>query len=215
MIAVSGERRSWETERSTAVLTTLERRSAFVSITCASSSSRLRAATTSVSSAGTTRSWSASSTGGSTSRGTSTVPTREPSTISGSARRRSSESAQASSIPTEARPKADATRWPALRSDASSSVPPSSRRAISAVRSASWRRVSASSARARAAPASPLITIAATKKTASATQFSPSAIVKRPVGGMWKKLKAAALRTAVSNPAHRPQKLDTNSTASM
>ena len=76
VIAVSGERRSCETERSTAVLTTFERRSALVSITCASSSSRLRAAATSVSSAGTTRSCSASSTLGSMSRGTSTVPTR-------------------------------------------------------------------------------------------------------------------------------------------
>ena len=31
------------------------------------------------------------------------------------------------------------------------------------------------------------------KKTPSATQFSPSAIVKPPVGGMWKKFQAAAL----------------------
>jgi hypothetical protein len=88
VIAVRGERRSCDTERSTAVLTTLERRSAFVSITCASSSSRLRAAATSVSSAGSTRSCSASSTAGLVSRGTMTVPTREPSTSSGSARRR-------------------------------------------------------------------------------------------------------------------------------
>ncbi len=44
VIAVSGERRSCDTERSTAVLTTFDRRSAFVSMTCASSSSRRRAA---------------------------------------------------------------------------------------------------------------------------------------------------------------------------
>ena len=101
VIAVSGERRSCDTERSTAVLTTFERRSALVSITCVSSSSRLRAAATSVSSAGSTRSCSASSTAGSVSRGTITVPTREPSTSSGSARRRSSESVQDSSIDTD------------------------------------------------------------------------------------------------------------------
>ena len=33
------------------------------------------------------------------------------------------------------------------------------------------------------------------KKTTSATQFSPPVIVKRPVGGMWKKLNASALAT--------------------
>ena len=38
------------------------------------------------------------------------------------------------------------------------------------------------------------------KKTTSATQFSPSAIVKRPVGGMWKKLNASALASAVAAP---------------
>ena len=86
VIAVSGERRSWDTERRTAVLTTFERRSAFVSITCVSSSSRLRAAATRVSSAGSTRSCRASSTAGSMSRGTMKVPTREPSTNRGSAR---------------------------------------------------------------------------------------------------------------------------------
>ncbi len=44
VIAVSGERRSCETERRSAVLTTFERRSACVSITCASRPSRRRAA---------------------------------------------------------------------------------------------------------------------------------------------------------------------------
>ena len=55
----------------------------------------------------------------------------------------------------------------------SSSRPPrSSSRAISAERSASWRRSSASSARWRAISASELAPAAARKKTASATQFS-------------------------------------------
>ena len=38
-----------------------------------------------------------------------------------------------------------------------------------------------------------LLTIAAITNAASATQFSSSAIVKRCSGGIWKKLKAAAL----------------------
>ena len=62
--------------------------------------------------------------------------------------------------------------------------------------------------------ASSLATSAATKKTASATQFSPSAIVKRPVGGMWKKLNASAPPTAVTIPSHAPQIVATSSTAS-
>ena len=37
----------------------------------------------------------------------------------------------------------------------------------------------------------------------SATRFSPSAIVKRPVGGMWKKLNASALATLVREPEQR------------
>ena len=46
---------------------------------------------------------------------------------------------------------------------------------------------------------------AATTKIASATQCSPSAIVNSPVGGIWKKLNAAALSNAVSSPSHNPQ----------
>ena len=46
---------------------------------------------------------------------------------------------------------------------------------------------------------------AAIRKTASATQFSPSAIVNLPVGGMWKKFQAAAPMIAVSSPITRPQ----------
>jgi hypothetical protein len=38
--------------------------------------------------------------------------------------------------------------------------------------------------------------------------------VKRPVGGRWKKLKAAALATLVSTPSHSPQIVDTSRTAS-
>ena len=69
-------------------------------------------------------------------------------------------------------------------------------------------------ARLRATCASELAPAAARKKTASATQFSPSAIVKRPVGGMWKKLKASALTTAVASASHAPQTVATTSTTS-
>jgi hypothetical protein len=41
-------------------------------------------------------------------------------------------------------------------------------------------------ARARATCATELPITATIRKTTSATQFSLSAIVKRPVGGMWK-----------------------------
>ena len=108
-----------------------------------------------------------------------------------------------------------AIRRPTLLSECSRLSPLSNRLAISAVRSASARLRSASAARARAAPASVLVTAAATKNIANPTQFSPSAIENRPSGGRWKKLNAAALNTAVSRPNQRPQPLETNKTASM
>ena len=51
------------------------------------------------------------------------------------------------------------------------------------------------------------------RKTTSATQFSPSRMLKRPVGGMWNQLKAAALTSAVTIPSRQPQTDDTSSTA--
>ena len=65
-----------------------------------------------------------------------------------------------------------------------------------------------------AASASALATSAATKKTASATQFSPSAIVRRPVGGRWKKLNVSAPRSAVATANAAPQYVATSSTPS-
>jgi hypothetical protein len=61
--------------------------------------------------------------------------------------------------------------------------------------------------------ASALTTTAAMRKTTSATQFSPSLIVKRPVGGMWKKLKARALPIAVPIASHKPHSDATKITA--
>jgi len=50
-----------------------------------------------------------------------------------------------------------------------------------------------------------LATTATIVNAASATQLRPSTIVNRPVGGMWKKLKAAALSRDVSSPRAIPQ----------
>jgi hypothetical protein len=55
-------------------------------------------------------------------------------------------------------------------------------------------------------------TTAATRNATSATQFSASAIVKRPLGGRWKKLKASAAATLVSSPSRSPQTVETSST---
>ena len=108
-------------------------------------------------------------------------------------------------------PSARASRSPTDGSVSCSRPPPrSSSRAISADRSASRRRSSASSARLRATCASELAPAAATKKTASATQFSPLAIVKRPVGGMWKKLNDERARERGRRaPATTPQTVAT------
>jgi hypothetical protein len=84
----------------------------------------------------------------------------------------------------------------------------------SAARSASRRRRSASRARVVARSDRVEATTAATRNTSSATQFSASAIVNCPVGGMWKKLNAAAAATLVARPSHSPQIVDTRSTAS-
>ena len=75
-------------------------------------------------------------------------------------------------------------------------------------------RRSASRARAWTLSASRLATTAATRKTPSATQFPSLATVKRPVGGRWKKLNAAALATAVATPNHIPHRIESSRTAS-
>ena len=84
-IAVTGERRSCETARSTAVLISSERRSARVSTTSRVSVSRARPAASSASSAGRTAATSSSA-----ACGTSSVPSRSPSRASGIAAERSS-----------------------------------------------------------------------------------------------------------------------------
>ena len=200
-IAVSGVRRSCETARRSAVLSTSLRRSARVSTTSASSASRSSAAASSASSAGTTRSWTRPSVASGEACGQRRAcaiwrePSRsgkhEPALVGLRLARARSRPTAAPSAVREALGR-DVQRARAGRS------PRSSVRDISAARSASRRRWSASSARLRAASASALATIAATRNTASATQFSPSAMVSRPVGGMWKKLNATAPRHAVA-----------------
>ena len=108
---------------------------------------------------------------------------RLPPTTSGIARRRSSAPTQLGSTATERRPKVCAMRCPTVWSDRSRLSPLSSSRAISAVRSASARSRSACDARVARHAASVLVTAAATRNTASATQFSPFAIVNCPSGG--------------------------------
>ena len=76
-------------------------------------------------------------------------------------------------------------------------------------RSASSRPRSASIARARANPATVLLTIAAITNAASATQFSSSAMVKRCSGGIWKKLKATALVRDATKPIPSPHTVET------
>ena len=84
------------------------------------------------------------------------------------------------------------------------SSPRSSSRAISAARSASRRRWSASrGACARALGERRWRPARRRGRRASATQFSLSAIVKRPVGGMWKKLNASALAERRGTPSQR------------
>ena len=100
-IAVSGERRSWETARSSAVLTTSARRSDAVSTTPPSSSSRSSAALSSASSAGTTRSCSRRRLCSEVSAPTSSVPSRLVPSRSGNATLRSSPSTASISIAAE------------------------------------------------------------------------------------------------------------------
>ncbi len=147
--------------------------------------------------------------------GTTSVPSRRPPRRSGSSSlrrmiRRLTELQRAA----EGSSRAVQIRSAATGSAASRLGPPSSVRASSAIRSASRRRASASCARLRASSASVLAIAAVTKNAASATQLRESAMVNRPVGGMWKKLKAAALTSAVNSPQRRPQKIETPITAS-
>ena len=86
-MAVSGERRSCETARSSAVLTVSARRSAAVSTTPPSSPSRSSAALSSASSAGTTRSCSLRRLASEVSAPTSSVPSRLVPSRSGNATR--------------------------------------------------------------------------------------------------------------------------------
>ena len=212
-IAVSGERRSCETARNSAVLTVSALRSAAVSTTSPSSRSRSSAALSSASSAGTTRSCRRRRLASDASAPTSSVPSRLVPSRSGNATLRSSPSTASISIAAEPSSNACARRAAAVGSASPRLSPRSSRRAISAARSASRLRASASRARARDTSATELASSATTRNAHSATQLLESRMVNRPTGGRWKKFSAAALSTAVATPSQPPQITDTISTA--
>ena len=176
-IAVKGERRSWETARSSAVLTTSARRSDAVSTTPPSSASRSSAALSSASSAGTTRSCSLRRLCSEASDPTSSVPNRRVPSRSGNATLRSPPSMLSSSIAAEVRPSVAASRAPAVASASFRLFPRSSSLAISAARSASRLRSSVSRARERVTSATELASAAATRKAISATQLLELEIV--------------------------------------
>ena len=155
-IAVSGERRSWETARKRAVLTASARRSAAVSTTPPSSPSRSSAALNSASSAGTTRSCSRRRLSSEVSAPTSSVPRRLVPSRSGNAMLRSSPSTASISIAAELSSSVCASRAAAVGSASARLFPRSRSRAISAARSASRRRASASRVRARVTSATEL-----------------------------------------------------------
>ena len=95
--------------------------------------------------------------------------------------------------------------------------PPAARRAAAAApsrrdRSASWRRSSASSARRGATSVSERRPRPRGRRRSARPSSRRSAIVKRPVGGMWKKLNASALATAVASASQTPQTEATTST---
>jgi len=205
-IAVSGVRKSCDTARSSAVLMSSLRRSASVCTASACIASRRRAIATSASSAGTTCERKRAETSAGRPRGTSSVAICVPSlSRSASAWRRSSASAWPRTIDADGSSRPSDTRLAVAASASFVPDPARSSRANAAARSASLRRLSASCARLRAMSAIVLTTIATIMNAASATQLRLSAIVKRPVGGMWKKLKAAALSREVAMPRASPQ----------
>ena len=120
-----------------------------------------------------------------------------PCSPSGIAACRSSPSTRSSTTAAESTSSASAIRLaapaPAPR------AAPARRAAAARARRRGRPRAAAARPRGRACAASSDsvdATTAATRKTSSATQFSASAIVNRPVGGMWKKLKAQRRRDA-------------------
>ena len=207
-IAVSGERRSCETERRTAVLISSLRRSALVSTTSRVSALALeRGAPAAPSSAGATRS-------------RATLGGRD------GHEQRAEVAERDRRVPLVA---LDALEHDGGRVDLERVGDPLGGRCQRRVRLRAAEQqlrelggqvglapapLGLAGARARPASDSVDATTAATRNTTSATQFSASAIVNRPVGGMWKKLNASAAATLVARPSHSPQSVETSRTAS-
>ena len=156
-IAVIGVRRSWETVRSRAVLISSLRRRASVSTVAPSRDSRSIAAASRASSAGHQRLSSRSRLSGSIPAGTTSVPRRLRSCVSGESEppRLIRRPRRAAAPPKAARAPWRSARLPPERG-VEARAAPSSVRASSAIRSASRRRASASCARLRASSASVL-----------------------------------------------------------
>ena len=209
MIAVSGVRRSCETERSSAVFISSLRRSAAVSTTSAlelgaverGGEHRLQRRHDPLA--------DSLALGAPSADGSTSVPICSPSgaarSRSGNASRRSSALTAPISIAADAAPIAGGEP---LRGRGQGGVDP---RAAEQEARHLGREVglapalSASVARARARSATIPLVAATTRNAASATQSMPSVKVRCPTGGRWKKLKAAALASAVARPRPLPQ----------
>ena len=213
-IAVSGERRSCDTARSSAVFTTSLRRSAAVSTTSASSASRSRAAREQrlerrddallqppqpgLGRVG--RDQERAERG----RAVAQRERRRRRSVGGDlverdrgrrpARAPGPAAAPRPAAPSAGRPRAAAAAPSPPRGRPRGGARPPPPRAPGRGRRPNWR----ASATARNTP--------------SATQFWPIAIVNRPVGGMWKKLNASALATDVTAPRTLPHAVETRST---
>ena len=195
-IAVSGERRSCETERSSAVLITSLRRSAAVSTTSACSASRSSAAASSASSAGAIAHLHAPQHGLRRAGGQ-----HERADLARALAQREDDAALAgvdraqldrgAGEPERLRePRAD-RRQRLLQPPAAQQQPRHLGRQVGLLAALVGLRARACG---RARPASSPRRRRGRRRP-GATQFSPVAIVKRPVGGMWKKLNASALAT--------------------
>ena len=212
-IAVTGERRSCDTARNTAVFTASLRRRP--SVWTASPISRSRSSTmpSIAERVGTigSRSRSRNASGSSPGRQRPEPPPSATRVSPGGEHRRTARRARSS--PTATRTRAQAGDRP-TRAHPRHRCEPAAVAPCAAVRSASARRRSASIARARGALAHGARDDRGDEEGGDAIQLRLSATVKRPTGGMWKKLNAAALRTAVAMPSQAPQNADTITTAS-
>ena len=211
-IAVSGERRSWLTERRTAVLAASLRLNVSASSALARSRSRSRATARSEASAGRSRAavpGSMAAPAGRNSLPTCLLPAwRSRADSFAPGRRRESSSIRP---PTTPKARAASSAMTAIWLGTSSACSSAAEARASTL--ASRSRCSASAARRRARAASSLTTIAVKRYTASATQFSDSRSEKVCVGGRKNQLKASMLSTDTPTASVSPKRTATGKTA--